>query len=63
MRNDVAEFFARVDGDTGERDRLCRFHRRRDLVIRRPREVSGRLFRVDISTGAIQPPSRMFMAL
>ena len=23
--------FARLDGDTGERDRLCRFHRHRDL--------------------------------
>ena len=34
MRNDV---FAPVDGDTGERDRLCRFHRHRDLaqIIRR----------------------------
>ena len=29
--------FAPVDGDTGERDRLCRFHRHRDLaqIIRR----------------------------
>ena len=34
VRNDVTEF-ARLDGYTGERDRLCRFHRHRDLVIRR----------------------------
>jgi hypothetical protein len=34
VRNDV---FAPVDGDIGERDRLCRFHRHRDLaqIIRR----------------------------
>ena len=31
MRNDGTEF-ARLDGDTGERDRLCRFHRHRDLA-------------------------------
>ena len=31
LRNDFTEF-ARLDGYTGERDRLCRFHRHRDLA-------------------------------
>jgi hypothetical protein len=31
VRVDDTEF-ARLDGDTGERDRLCRFHRHRDLA-------------------------------
>ena len=36
VQNDVTEF-ARLDGDTGERDRLCGFHRHRDMaqIIRR----------------------------
>jgi hypothetical protein len=31
VRNDVA-VFARLNGDTVEHDRLCRFHRPRDLA-------------------------------
>jgi len=42
VRNDVA-VFARLDGDTGERDRLCRFRRPRDLaqIIRRSHSGSA----------------------
>ena len=47
VRNDVTEF-ARLDGCTGERDRLCRFHRHRDLVIRRKIERQA-LVRTQIS--------------
>ena len=37
MAGGANDVFAPVDGDTGERDRLCRFHRHRDLaqIIRR----------------------------
>ena len=47
VRNDVTGF-ARLDGCTGERDRLCRFHRHRDLVIRRKIERQA-LVRTQIS--------------
>ena len=55
--NDVTEF-ARLDGYTGERDRLCRFHRHRDVVIGRSRGLSGRLLRfgyLDGSDSAVAP--------
>ena len=46
--NDVTEF-ARLDGCTGERDRLCRFHRHRDLVIIRRKIERQALVRTQIS--------------
>ena len=57
MRNDVAQFFARVDGDTGERDRLCRFHRHRDLeqIIRRKFERQALVTRANGATARATP--------
>ena len=54
VRNDVTEF-ARLDGDTGERDRLCRFHRHRDLAQIMGRKIERQaLVRTQISKDGTQ---------
>ena len=52
VQNDA---IARLDGDTGERDRLCRFHRHRDLLVIRQKNERQALVGTRISTG---DPSR-----
>jgi hypothetical protein len=54
VRNDVA-VFARLDGDTGERDRLCRFRRPRDLAWR---ETPIIILNSDAPRFAAEPSSR-----
>jgi hypothetical protein len=53
VQNDA---IARLDGDTGERDRLCRFHRHRDLLVIRQKIERQALVGTQISTG---DPSRI----
>jgi hypothetical protein len=48
VQNDA---IARLDGDTGERDRLCRFHRHRDLLVIRQKIERQTLDGTQISTG------------
>ena len=68
MRNDVARFFARVGGDPGERDRLCRFHLHRDLeqitrreferqaLVSRPNGAAAREIRIQaVMRDHVQP--------
>ena len=64
VRNDVTEF-ARLDGCTGERDRLCRFHRHRDLALIRRKIERQALVRTQISkmvrkerASTVAPPRR-----
>ena len=52
VQNDAISY---LDGDTDERDRLCRFHRHRDLLVIRQKFERQELVGTRISTG---DPSR-----